>query len=93
MGKVEPRMGFYFAAKRELNTDANDAGVIPWTALKIYADTYGLDVEQFDEFVRIIRAMEAGISGVVEREKKAKDTSKKLSDTKEKRGLSDAQKD
>lgn len=58
---VEPWMSFYFEAKSELNTCADMHGVIPWTAILSYAQTYGLDVEQFDDFKRIIRSMEEGV--------------------------------
>lgn len=65
-------MGFYFTAKAELNTCVGMGDQIPWTAIKIYADTYGLDVEQFDHLVRIIRAMERGIKGERDKEDEAK---------------------
>lgn len=55
-------MAFYFDAKAELNSEAVDGGAIPWSAVLLYAETYGLDVEEFDQLLSNIRAMERGIS-------------------------------
>jgi hypothetical protein len=34
--------------------------MIPWTAIRRYAETYGMSFEEFDEFLAIIRSMEDG---------------------------------
>lgn len=62
-------MQFYFGAMGELKTDAKN-GVIPWTAIRTYAETYGLDLEQFEDLVRYIRAMEEGLRGEQAKEDK-----------------------
>lgn len=64
-------MEFYFHAMGELKTDAQTGGAIPWSAMLLYADTYGLDLEEFDQFVRNIRAMEKGIRGETEKDQEA----------------------
>ena len=66
---IEPYMGFFFAAKNDLNGDANEAGIIPWTAIHLYAQTYGLDIEEFERLVMLIRAMEDGIREETEKDK------------------------
>lgn len=54
-------MQFHFAAKSELNTCAGMNGQIPWTAIRDYGLTYGLTVEEIDDFTRMIRALEEGM--------------------------------
>lgn len=54
-------MMFYFQAKSELNTCVDMGGQIPWTAIKAYAEAYGLHVDQMDDLTRYIRAMEEGV--------------------------------
>jgi len=58
---VEPWMDFYFVAKRELNTCAGINGQIPWTAIRDYAETYGLSLDEMDDLTRMVRAMEHGV--------------------------------
>jgi len=61
MDLIQPWMGFYFEAKRELNTCTGMDGQITWTAIREYAATYDLDVDQFDDLRSYIRAMEEGV--------------------------------
>lgn len=65
-------MSFYFAAKSDLASDANETGIIPWSSIHLYAQTYGLDVEEFDDLVRYIRAMEKGLHMGREKESEKK---------------------
>lgn len=62
-------MSFYFQAKAELNTCVDMGGQIPWTAIKAYAEAYGLNVDEMDDLTRNIRAMEEGVRDAKKLEK------------------------
>lgn len=49
---------FIFEAYRDLLTCRNDAGSIPWTAARLYAEDHELDAEARSLFWLIIRAMD-----------------------------------
>jgi len=55
-------LGFEASAFRELSTDRPvgfERGAIPWRSIDAYAARYGLIGDDFDRFVRVIRAMDA----------------------------------
>lgn len=54
-------MDFYFHAFRDLQTCANMNGQIPWVAAKQYADTYGMNVEEFQDMWSKVRFLEDSI--------------------------------
>jgi hypothetical protein len=60
--ELPSHLSFEALAFRELSTDrpaAFDRGAIPWRSIDAYAARYGLIGDDFDRFVRIIRAMDA----------------------------------
>jgi len=62
--RVEPfhQLGFEWSAFANLSTDrpvAFDRGQIPWSSIDAYAARYGLVFDDFDRFVRLVRAMDA----------------------------------
>jgi len=60
--ELPSHLSFEALAFRELSTDrssAFDRGAIPWRSIDAYAALYGLGGDDFDRFVRIIRAMDA----------------------------------
>jgi len=60
--ELPSHLSFEALAFRELSTDRPvglDRGAIPWRSIDAYAARYGLVGDDFDRFVRIIRAMDA----------------------------------
>ena len=54
-----PFLSFYYSAFWELCTERRTDGYIPWTSIRKYCEVWGvIDSYEFDEFVRIIRAMD-----------------------------------
>ncbi len=53
-------------------------GIIPWTAARDYASTYGMDVEEFQDFWDKLRGMEEAVR-VARKEIADKHTPKKTS--------------
>lgn len=79
-------MSFYFQAKSELNTCVGMGEQIPWTAIRDYAETYGLNVDQLDDLTRKIRAMEEGAREAQRIEKERKETANADEKTDQKKG-------
>jgi hypothetical protein len=68
-----PHLAVDAEAFRDLSTDREigmGRGPIPWSAIHLYGERYGLVKDDFDRLVRIIRAMDgAYLSYFAEREK------------------------
>lgn len=62
-------MNFYFQALNDLRSGRQPGSLIPWVDLRLYAETYGLDIEKFGEFVTYIRAMENALNETSEVQK------------------------
>lgn len=57
-----PHLAFDAAAFYALSSDRPVGlarGPIPWRSIHFFAERYGLDVDEFDRFAAVIRAMDA----------------------------------
>lgn len=54
-------LGFYYTAFQELSTDrpvGMGVGQIPWTSIDRFAERHGLEEEEYDSFLYLIRRMD-----------------------------------
>lgn len=65
-----PHLSFDAAAFHALSTDRAIGfarGSIPWRSIYSYGERYGLDVDEFDRFAAVIRAMDAAYLGYLKK--------------------------
>jgi hypothetical protein len=70
--EIEPHLQFHWEAFHELSTERQIGmamGPIPRSAIKAYADEFAMTGDEFDEFNRIIRAVDNEYMGMIHEKK------------------------
>lgn len=75
--EIDPHLHFHWEAFGELSTERQigmGIGPIPWSAIKAYAEEFGIVGDEFESFLHIMRAMDSEYLSQANSSHKLKDT-------------------